>query len=112
MIIGVLVAIAPFFGLSCIEGNKSLSCTRSKNKYARVGLAMIRSTRVRIPSLVNTMSTHQQEDLDMVETSTCSCSHLMWKPTSCAMVAKGSQIASCMFPCGCCHERNVRGGYP
>ncbi len=72
MIIGVLVAIAPFFGLSCIKGNKSLRCTRPRNKSAHVRLAIIMSTRVRIPSLVSTMSTHQQEDLDMIETSTCS----------------------------------------
>jgi hypothetical protein len=59
MIIGVLVVIAPFFGLSCIKGNKSMSYTRPRSKYAHVGLAMIRSTRVQIPSLVSTMSIHQ-----------------------------------------------------
>jgi hypothetical protein len=32
MIIGVLVVIAPFFGLSYIKGNKSLSCSRSGSK--------------------------------------------------------------------------------
>jgi hypothetical protein len=40
------------------------------------------------------MSTHQWEELNIFEGSTYSCSCLMWKLASCAMVAKVSWIAS------------------
>jgi hypothetical protein len=52
------------------------------------------STKMRMPCLVSTMSTHQHEELNMVERSTCNCFHPTWKPTSRAMVAKVSQTTS------------------
>jgi hypothetical protein len=44
--------------------------------------------------LVNTMLIYQQEELNVVEESTCKCLHPTWKPTSCAMVAKMLQTIS------------------
>jgi hypothetical protein len=56
-------------------------------------------TRVQIPSSVRTMSTCQQKELNVIKGNTCSCFHPMWKPTSCAMVGKVSQIISWVFMC-------------
>jgi hypothetical protein len=44
--------------------------------------------------LVNTMSTHQWEELNVVEGSACNCSCPTWKPSSHAMATKVLQIAS------------------
>jgi len=69
---------------------------------------MTTSTMVQIPSLVSTMST-QQEELNVVEGSTCSYFLSTWKPISHAMTTKMSQIASWVLRC---HGRNIKGGYP
>jgi hypothetical protein len=55
---------------------------------------MTTSASVWMLSLVNTMSTHQQEKLNVVERSACNCSHPAWKPTSHAMATKVSWITS------------------
>jgi hypothetical protein len=57
------------------------------------------STRVRIPSLVNTMSTCWWEKLNMVEGSSCSYSCPTWKPTFFLMATKMLQIASWVLVC-------------
>jgi hypothetical protein len=64
------------------------------SKFVRVGLVMITSTKVRMPFLVSTMSTHQQKELNVVEGSACNYSCPTWKLAFCAMVAKMLQIAS------------------
>jgi len=56
-------------------------------------------TRVQMPSLVSTMSTCWQEELNVVEGSTCNCFHPTWKPTSRAMVAKVLQTTSWVPMC-------------
>jgi hypothetical protein len=63
-------------------------------KSACVGLAMITLAKVRMPSWVSTMLTHQQKELNVVEKNTCNCFRPTWKPTSRAMVAKVLQIVS------------------
>jgi hypothetical protein len=55
---------------------------------------MTTSIKVRMPSLVNTMSTHWREELNVVKRSSCNCFHPMWKLTSYAMAPKVSQTAS------------------
>jgi hypothetical protein len=55
---------------------------------------MIMSVKVRMPSFVSTMSTHQQKELNVIEGNACNCSCPTWKPTSHIMVAKVSQIPS------------------
>jgi hypothetical protein len=50
--------------------------------------------KVWIPSIISTMSTHQQEELNVVEGSACNCFCPMWKPTSHVMATKVLQIAS------------------
>jgi hypothetical protein len=47
----------------------------------------------------NTMLTCQLEELNVIEGSTCNYFCPKWKPTSCAMVAKVSQIASWVLVC-------------
>jgi len=69
------------------------------NKFARVELAMTMSTRVWIPSLVNTMLIHRWEEWKVVEGSACNCSRPIWKSTSYAMVVKLSQITSWVLMC-------------
>ncbi len=64
------------------------------NKSARVGLAMTTSAKVQMSSLVNTMSTRQRKELNLVERSACNCSRPTWKLASCIMAAKVSRIAS------------------
>jgi hypothetical protein len=71
MINGVSIMIAPFLGLSCIEGGKSLSCAKSGSKYAHVGSVMTILATVRMPYLVSTMLTCQQDELNVVEKNTC-----------------------------------------
>jgi hypothetical protein len=48
---------------------------------------------------VNTMLTHQQKELNVVEGSACNCFHPTWKPTSRVMATKVSQIASWVIVC-------------
>jgi hypothetical protein len=55
---------------------------------------MTMSVRVRMPSLVSTMSTHWQKELNVVEKNTCNYSRPKWKLTSCTMAAKMSWITS------------------
>jgi len=88
------------------------------NKYACVGSTMIMLARVWMPFLVNTMSIHQWEELNMVEGSACSCSKRMslflshmeanilclWQQRCCELHHG--------FLCARCHECNVKGGYP
>jgi len=62
-------------------------------------------------SLVNTMGTRQQEEVNVVEGSTCNYFRPTWRPTSCAMATKVLQIASWVLVRHC-HEHNVRGGIP
>jgi len=52
---------------------------------------MTMSTKVQMSSLVSTMSTHQQEELNVIERNACNCFHPTWKPTSCVMVVEVSQ---------------------
>jgi hypothetical protein len=99
LINGVSIAITPFLGLSYIGGIKSLNSTRSRNKFACVGSIMIMSAKVQMSSLVSIMSSHQQEELNVVEGSACNCSYLMWKPTSYVMAIKVSQITSWVLMC-------------
>jgi len=58
------------------------------SKSACVVLAMITLAKVRMPFLVSNMSTHQREELNMVEGSACNYSCHMWKPTSHAIATK------------------------
>jgi hypothetical protein len=44
---------------------------------------MTRLAKVQIPSFVITMSNHWWEELKMAKKNACSCSHPMWKLTSC-----------------------------
>ncbi len=60
------------------------------SKIAHVRLTMTMSTKVRIPFLLNIMSIHQWEKLNVFEKNTCSCFHPMWKPTSHTMAANVS----------------------
>jgi len=64
------------------------------SKSARVWLAMTTSTKMRIPSLVSTISTHWPKELNMFKESTCNCSHPTWKLTSHRMETNVSQTAS------------------
>jgi hypothetical protein len=59
--------------------------------------AMTISNKVQMPSLVNTMLTCQWEELNVFEGSECNCFHPTWKPTSCTMATKVSQIESFVF---------------
>jgi hypothetical protein len=52
-----------------------------------------------MPSLISIMSTRWWDKLNVVEGSACNCSHLTWKPTSCAMATKVSQITSWVPVC-------------
>jgi len=70
-----------------------------ENKSARVRWIMATSARMQIPSSVRTMSTCQQNELNVIEGNTCSCYYPMWKPTSHAMVRKVSQITSWVLVC-------------
>jgi len=58
------------------------------NKSIWVGLAMTILAKVQMVSLVNTILTRQQEELNVVERSACGCFCPTWKPPFCAMVAK------------------------
>ncbi len=70
------------------------------SKSTHVGLSMITSTKVQMPSLVSTMLTCQRKKLNVFEkTHIVSCSRPTWKSTSCTMVAKVSQIASWIHVC-------------
>jgi hypothetical protein len=55
--------------------------------------------KAQMPSLVSTMLTHQQKELNVVEGSACNYSCPMWKPTSRAMVVKVPRIASWVLMC-------------
>jgi hypothetical protein len=55
---------------------------------------MTMSTRVQIPSLVNTMSACSRKKLNMVEGNACNYFCPTWKPTFCAMATKVLWIAS------------------
>jgi hypothetical protein len=55
---------------------------------------MTTSARVRMPSLVNTMSTHQQKEWMWLKEVHVICFRPMWKPTSRTMVTKVSRITS------------------
>ncbi len=68
------------------------------SKSTRIGSTMTTLAMVQIPSLVSTMSI-QQEELNVVEGSTCSCFFSTSKPTFHAMATKMSQIASQVFMC-------------
>jgi len=57
------------------------------SKFVRVGLTMTTSTKVQMPSLVNTMSFHQWEELNVFEKNACSY-HPMCKPASHIMASK------------------------
>ncbi len=59
-----------------------------ENKFVCVELAMTMSTEVRMPSLVSTMSIHQQKELNVIKIIKCNYFHPTWKLTSHAMVAK------------------------
>jgi hypothetical protein len=69
------------------------------SKFVHVGVAMITSIKVRMPSLVNTMLTHRLEELNVFEGSTCSCFYPMWKVASYATVTKVSQTTSWVLVC-------------
>ncbi len=64
------------------------------SKSTHVGSAMTTSTKVQMPSLVNTMSIHRQKEFNMFEGSTCSYFHPTWKLASCTMAAKVLQTTS------------------
>jgi hypothetical protein len=61
-----------------------------RSKFICVGLAMTILAKVQMVSLVNTMLTYQQEELNVVEKNTCNFFCPTWKPTFHAMVAKVS----------------------
>jgi hypothetical protein len=63
-------------------------------KYAQVGSSMTSLARVWMPSLISTMSTSQQEELNVAERSTCYCFCPTWKPPSCTTATKVLQITS------------------
>ncbi len=69
------------------------------SKSAHIGSTMITLVKVQMPSLVNTMLTHQRKELKVVEGSACNCSHPMWKPKSHAMATKVSRITSWVPMC-------------
>jgi hypothetical protein len=58
------------------------------NRYTLIGSIMTMSIKVKIPSLVRTMSIHRHEGLNVVEGNTCSYSHPTWKSISRAMMEK------------------------
>jgi len=55
---------------------------------------MIMLAKMQMPSMVNTMSIHQQEELNVVKGNACNCFCSMWKLASYTMVTKVSQITS------------------
>jgi hypothetical protein len=67
LVSGFLITIVLFFVLSHVEGGKSLSYARSGSKSPHVGLAMTTLARVQMSSLVSTMSTCRQNELNMFE---------------------------------------------
>lgn len=50
--------------------------------------------KMRIWSLVSTLSTHQWKQLRVTKINACNCSCLTWRPTSHAIITKVSQTAS------------------
>ncbi len=79
------------------------------NKSACVGsLVTMLTTRVQIPSLLSTMSTHWQKELNVAKGSASNYFWPMQKPTSHTMVTKILQITSWVFMRPWC----VRNGYP
>jgi hypothetical protein len=69
------------------------------SRFTRVGLTIIMSVKVQMPSLVNTILTHWWKELGVTEGSACSCSCFPWKATFCAMVAKVSWTSSWVPVC-------------
>ncbi len=65
-----------------------------RNKSTQVWSTMTTLIKVWMPSLVNTMSIHWREELNVVKKSSCNCFHPTWKLASRAMAPKVSQIAS------------------
>jgi hypothetical protein len=63
---GVLIEIAPFFGLSHIKANESLNCTNQGSKSVHVGSVMTTPAKVQMSFLMNTMSTCQEKELNMM----------------------------------------------
>jgi hypothetical protein len=68
-----LVAMTPLLSLNWIWGDKSLSFIRWGSKFARIRSTMTTLARVWIPCLVNRMSIHQREELNVVEGNACNC---------------------------------------
>ncbi len=64
------------------------------SKSIRVGFAMMISNRVQTPSLVNAISIHWWEELNVVEGSACNCICPMWRLTSYTMATKVLWITS------------------
>jgi hypothetical protein len=64
------------------------------SKFVRVELVMTMLVKVRMPSLVSTMSTHRQKELNVVEGNACNCSCPTWKLASHIMATKVSWIPS------------------
>ncbi len=64
------------------------------SKSTRIGLTMTMLVKVRMPSLVNKMSTHRWKELNVVKGSTSNCSRPTWKPAFCSMAPKMLQITS------------------
>ncbi len=71
----MLVTIILFFGLTALEIANPWVAQDQESKFADVGLAMTKSTRVQMPSMVSTMSTCQQEELNVFKGNTCHCFH-------------------------------------
>jgi hypothetical protein len=69
------------------------------SKFACVGSAMTTSTNVQMSSLVSTLLTHWQEELNMVERNACIYYHPTWKPTSHTMATKVLRITSWVLMC-------------
>jgi len=67
--------------------------------------------KVQISYLVNTMSIHRREELNMVERSACNYFRSMWKLISSTMMIKCHKLYH-GFKCVHCHEHNKRSEYP
>jgi hypothetical protein len=73
-----------------------------RSKLTHVGWAITTLIKVRIPSLVSTMSTCQWKELNVVEGNACSHFYPTWKLTSCVMATRVSWTTSwvpmCLLP--------------
>jgi hypothetical protein len=79
----VSILIVPFFGLNWIKSSKILElCKNGEINLACVGSVVTMLTRVQIPSLLSTISTHWEKELNVAKGSASNYFWPMQKPTS------------------------------